>query len=98
MVLKVKQLESNRKISPEESEIIESLFKYPSLEKVFDSPDASRLTAMKRQMQATVDDLERIIRRGSKEDAAQAAKVVEAYRIALDFLDELETIRQASKQ
>jgi pantoate kinase len=98
MVLKVEQLESNRKISHEESEMIESLFKYPSLEKVFDRTDASRLAAMKRKMQATVDDLERVIRRGSKEDAAKAAKVVEAFRIALKFLDELETIRQASGQ
>ena len=98
MVLKLKHLESNRKISPEESEIIESLFKYPSLEKVFDSPDAPQLAAMKGKMQATVDDLERVIRRGTKEDAAKAAKVAEAYRIALKFLDELETIRQASDQ
>ena len=96
MVLKVKQPESNRKISPEESEIIESLLKYPSLEKVFDRTDSSRLTAMKREMQATVDDLERVVRRGSQEDAAQAAKVIEAYRITLSFLDELETIRRAS--
>ena len=98
MVLKVKHLESNRKISPEEAELIESLFKYPSLEKVFDSKDAPQLAAMKRKMQATVDDLERVIRRGTKEDAAKAAKVAEAYRIALKFLDELETIRQASGQ
>ena len=96
MVLKVKHLESNRKISPEESELIESLFKYPSLETVFDSKDAPQLAAMKDKMQATVDDLERVIRRGSKDDAAKAAKVVEAYRITLKFLDELEMIRQAS--
>jgi pantoate kinase len=98
MVLKVKQSESNRKISLEEAELIESLFKYPSLEAVFDSKDASQLAVMKRKMQATVDDLERVIRRGTKEDAGKAAKAVEAYRIALNFLDELETIRQASRQ
>ena len=98
MVLKVKHLEANRKISLEESELIESLFKYPSLETVFESPDAPQLAAMKGKMQATVDDLERVIRRSTKEDAAKAAKVVEAYRIALSFLDELEMIRQTSSR
>ena len=96
MVLNAKQPESNRNTNAEESELIESLFKYPSLETVFDRTDASRLTAMKRRMQTTVDDLERVIRRGKKEDAGKAAKVVEAYRIAVKFLDELEKIRQAS--
>lgn len=97
MVLKVKQLVSDHKVSSDESELIESLFKYPSLENVFDSQDAHQLAAMKSKMQATVDNLERVIRRGTKEDAGKAAKAVEAYRTALSFLNELEAIRQASR-
>ncbi len=81
-------------ISPEEQELIETLLKYPSLEKVFDPADAPAFPAMKRKMQATVDDLERVVRRGSKEDAAKAAKVVEAFQISLKFLDELDMRRQ----
>ena len=75
-------------------EIIESLFKYPSLEKVFDREDSEKLSAMKQKMQATLEDLERVVRRGAKEDAAKAAKVIAAYQTALKFLDELETIRR----
>ena len=95
MVLKAKQPESNLNTTAEESELIESLFKYPSLETVFNT-ETPQLAAMQRRMQTTVDDLERVIRRGTKEDAGKAAKVVEAYRITMNFLDELETIRRAS--
>lgn len=91
--IKVNNSELNQKISPEESELIESLFKYPSLEKVFDRTDARQFSAMKLKMQGTVAELERVIRRGSQEDAEKAAKVAEAYQTALKFLDELEMIR-----
>lgn len=76
-------------------EIIESLFKYPSLEKVFAPTDVRQLSAMKQKMQPTVDDFERVVRRGSKDDAEKAAKVIEADQTALKFSGELETIRQA---
>lgn len=91
----MKQTESNQKISPEEFEIIESLFKYPSLEKIFDPRDEKQYQALKRKMQTTVDDLERVVRRGSNSDAAKAAKVVEAYQISLKFLDDLDARRRS---
>lgn len=96
MVLNAKQPQSNLNTNTAESELIESLFKYPSLETVFNTTGTPQLAAMKRRMQTTVDDLERVIRRGTREDAGKAVKVVEAYRITVKFLDELETIRQAS--
>lgn len=90
----VKKFDASSKVSPEELAVIESLFKYPSLEKVFDSRDAQKFPAIKHKMQSSVDELERIIRRGAKEDAADASVVAEAYRIVLNFLDELEAIRR----
>lgn len=92
--MNVKHTEPNQTLSPEESDLIESLLKYPSLEKVFDPQDEKQFAAMKLKMQATIDDLERVIRRGSNEDAAKAAKIVEAYRITLSFLDELDARRR----
>ena len=93
----MKQTESNpaEKLSHEEIEIINSLLNYPSLEKVFDPTDSRNPSAIKQKMQSTIDDLERVIRRGSKDDAEKAARAVEAYKIVLGFLDELETARQA---
>lgn len=86
--------ESNQKLSPEETELIESLLKYPSLEKVFDPLDEKKFSAMKLKMQTTIDDLERVVRRGSNEDAAKAAKVIEAYKISIKFLEDLDERRR----
>ena len=93
----MKQSKSNQteQLKTEEIEVIKSLLNYPSLEKVFDQADSRGLSAIKQKMQSTVDDLERVIRRGTKEDAEKAVKVVEAYKTVLGFLDELENKRQA---
>ena len=93
----MKQTDSNQpeKLTAEETETINSLLNYPSLEKVFDATDPRNPSAMKQKMQSTIDDLERVIRRGSKDDAEKAARAVEAYKIVLNFLDELETARQS---
>ena len=86
---------TNAIVSPEEQELIEALLKYPSLEKVFAPEDVRQFQAMKRKMQATLNDLERVVRRGSQEDAAKASKVAEAFQISLNFLDELDARRRA---
>ena len=93
----MKQSKSNEpeKLNREEIETINSLLNYPSLEKVFDPTDSRSPSEMKQKMQSTIDDLERVIRRGTKGDAEKAARAVEAYKTVLGFLDELETARQA---
>lgn len=82
----------------ETAETIKSLLHYPSLERVFDPTDARRLPALKQKMRSTIDDLERVVRRGSKDDAERAARAVEAFKVTLDFLDELETARQTQSK
>ncbi len=85
----------NAIVSPEEQELIEALLKYPSLEKVFAPEDVRQFQAMKQKMRATLNELERVIRRGSQEDAAKAAKVAEAFQSTLNFLDELDARRRS---
>ena len=96
-ILKVKKTESNQAENPnaEELEVIKSLLNYPSLEKVFDQKDAQNPSAIKRKMQSTIDDLERVIRRGTKADAEKAARTIEACKVVLNFLNELENARRA---
>ena len=93
----MKQSKSNQAENPnaEEIETIKSLLNYPSLEKVFDGSDSRSQSEMKRKMQSTIEDLERVIRRGTKDDAEKAARALEAYKIVLGFLDELENARRA---
>jgi len=74
-----------------DTDIIKSLLNYPSLEKIFS--DAASLSATRKQMRSTIDDLERVIRRGTKEDAEKAAATVKAFQTVLSFLDELENLR-----
>jgi len=96
----VKQSKANQaeNLNAEEMEIIKSLLNYPSLEKVFDQTDLRKQPEMKQKMQFTIDDLERVIRRGTKDDAEKAARAVEAYKTVLGFLDELENMRQAQAE
>lgn len=88
------------KSTTEEREIIEALLKYPSLEKVFDGSVPDGYEKTKKKMSNVVAELERVIRRGTKQDAEQANKIVEGYKTALKFLEELEDIRrrQVSKR
>lgn len=82
----------------ETAEIIQSLLNYPSLEKVFEAGDGRNLAATRSKMQATIDELERVIRRGTNADAEKAAVVVKAFQTVLNFLDELENLRRSSSK
>lgn len=82
----------------ENAEVIKSLLNYPSLEKVFEAADGRNLTATKEKMRLTIDDLERVIRRGTKDDAEKAAAAVKSFQTVLSFLDELESLRQANSK
>lgn len=88
------KVETSEKFTDEERETIESLLNYPSLEKVFARDAPHNLAETKRKMNATVAELERVIRGGTKTDAEKASKIAAAYRTAIDFLDELERLRK----
>lgn len=92
--MKPREPHESENLTAEELETIEALLNYPSLGKVFDPANPRNPAAVRQKMQATIDDLERVIRRGSKIDADKAARAVEAYRTAIRFLEELENARQ----
>ena len=77
----------------EQAKIAESLFIYPSLEKLFDSGQIQNISEMKEKMNLTIGELERIVLRGTKEEAEKASKIIKAYQITLNFLDELENLK-----
>lgn len=75
---------------------LSSLFNYPSLGKLFEGQNAdASLADMRTRLARTNQDLERVIRQGSKEDAERAAKVTRAFAITLAFLSELEELRNS---
>jgi hypothetical protein len=81
-------------LTDEEKQTIESLLKYPQLEKVFDRNEPHNLAETKQKMRVTVTELERVIRSGTKSDAENAARIAAAYRTTIEFLEELELIRK----
>ena len=70
-----------------------SLFNYPALGQLFEGADARPLEEMRARLARTRQDLERIVRQGSKEDAERAARAERAVGVTLDFLGELERLR-----
>ena len=69
----------------------DKLFNYPTLERLFAARDgAGTISEMRRRMMQTMEELERVVRRGSKEDAESAVRVIGAYRTAFELLEELE--------
>lgn len=87
-------VEKNVELTDEERETIESLVNYPSLERVFGEDVAPGAEKIRRKMQESVADLERVVRRGAKAEAEKAARVLTAYKTTLAFLDELERARK----
>jgi hypothetical protein len=79
----------------EERELIETLIAYPSLESAFNRSSPGGFAEIRQKLQATVVNLERVVRRGEKADAERASIAASAYRTAIDFLVELEKIGKA---
>jgi cell fate (sporulation/competence/biofilm development) regulator YlbF (YheA/YmcA/DUF963 family) len=77
-------------------EDISKILNYPALDKLFDEHNPNALAEIREKFNKTQQDLERVIRQGSKEDAEKAGKVSHAVKITLEFLDNLEELKQQS--
>ena len=73
---------------------LSTLFNFPTLGRLFEGTDTQPLAEMRARLESTRQEIERVVRQGSKEDAARAARANEAYKTALSLLDKLEEIRR----
>ena len=89
---------SNTRTSPAPAEDapndLSSLLHYPSLGRLFDGADSQALEEMRSRLGRTSQDLERVIRQGSREDAERATRAARAVSVTLELLDSLEQIRR----
>lgn len=84
--------------SGDDSEDRAALFNYPTLGRLFDGDDSARaLGEIRARLTDTRNDLERVVRRGTQQDADRAACISRAFTVTLDFLDELDRIRRESR-
>jgi cell fate (sporulation/competence/biofilm development) regulator YlbF (YheA/YmcA/DUF963 family) len=75
-------------------EDIAKILNYPSLDKLFDDHNPNALADIRVKFNQTKQDLERVIRQGSKIDAEKADKTMQALNITLDFLADLEELKR----
>jgi hypothetical protein len=69
---------------------LDDFFKFPSLGRLFQGTDRTALTEMRSRLTLTSQDLDRVIRQGTKGDADRALLISRSYGLALSVLDELE--------
>lgn len=73
-----------------------TMFNYPSLGQLFENPQSPALSEMRAKLTATYDQLERVVRRGSPQDAERATQIAAGFRVILDFLTQLEALGRKS--
>lgn len=70
-----------------------ALYNYPLMCRLLESSDITAQTEMRGRLARTTQDLERVVRQGTKDDAARAARILRAYQATFALLDELEHLR-----
>lgn len=69
---------------------LSTLFNYPALGSLFETPNAPALADMRARLKLTHQNTERVVRHGTKQEAERAARVALALKTMLQLLDELE--------
>lgn len=80
-----------------DAEDLAQIFNYPSIGQLFDESDPQRLDVFRSRLINTRENLERVIRHGSRDEAGKAEKAARAVKITLDFLDTLQKMRLEQK-
>ena len=81
----------------ENSADLSKLFDYPSIGELFSSSDTRRLDEFRAKMIATRENLERIVRYGSREEAEKATRAIKAVETTLEFIQNLQKMRLNQK-
>jgi hypothetical protein len=80
------------------SEDLAKLFDYPSVGELFSTGDMRRFDEFCAKLTATRENLERIVRYGTREEAESAARAARAVEVTLEFLLDLQKMRQNSQK
>jgi hypothetical protein len=70
------------------------LFNYPSLGRLLEGGDPRALEEMRGRLTRTNQELERVVRQGTREDAARAERAARAVTLTLALLDSLDGMRR----
>jgi hypothetical protein len=89
--------DSGKEVSEFSAEDLGKLFHYPSIGQLFSGSDSAAIGEFKARMISTRDQLEKIVRHGSREDADRAGIVIKSINVTLDFLSSLQEMRLGEK-
>ncbi len=70
------------------------LFNYPSLGRLLEGGNPRALEEMRGRLARTNQELERVVRQGTREDADRAARAARAVALTLALLDSLDGMRR----
>ncbi|MET0649308.1 MAG: hypothetical protein ABW208_22080 [Pyrinomonadaceae bacterium] len=73
---------------------LSGLFNYPALGRLLEGGDPRALEEMRGRLARTSQELERVVRQGTREDADRAARAARAVTLTLELLDTLEGMRR----
>lgn len=79
-------------------EDLAKLFNYPSIGQLFSEEEFGNLEKFFAKLNATGDNLERVIRYGNQSEAEKAARASQAVKITLGFLRNLYEMQTAEKK
>jgi len=80
------------------SEDLTDLFNYPSIGELFSGSDSRRFDEFCRKLTATRENLERIVRYGTRDEAERATRAVRGLEVTLEFLQSLQKMRLDSQK
>ena len=78
----------------EQTDDLAGLFNYPSLGRLLEGGDPRALEEMRARLARTNQELERVVRQGTREDADRAARAARAVTLTLALLDSLDGMRR----
>lgn len=70
------------------------LYNYPSLGRLLEGGDPRALEEMRGRLARTNQELERVVRQGTREEADRAARAARAVALTLELLDTLDGMRR----
>lgn len=90
----INDLEESSQNSPD----LSKLFDYPSVGELFSTADTRRYDEFCAKLTDTRQNLDRIVRYGSREESERAARAARAIEVTLEFLKNLQQMRQDSQK
>jgi hypothetical protein len=94
---KLASSEDKKEVAEFSAEDLAKIFHYPSIGQLFSDPTSAASDDFKSRMVSTRDQLEKVVRHGSREDADKAGVVINGINVTIDFLSSLQRMRVGEK-